>query len=1378
MKKIYTNFLTPVKNIILLALLFCAIHSVAQVQDLSLRPLSEATTLTEKTPFLDMPAVDAKRLQNEDIERDQYKEFPWRFGENISVNIGIENAGVWSRNSDGQRIWRVGIASEDAFHLNFSFDQFRLPKGGRLFVYDETHTQILGAFTEQNNQADGHFGTTLIKGSRIIIEYDEPLNAAFAAQLHLNRVTHGYRDAFAKTADAFGSSGSCNNNVNCPIGVDWACTKKSVCMLVTGGNGFCTGTLVNNTAQDNAPYVMTANHCYSDPSTWVFWFNWESATCTNPAAAPAYNAVSGATLKARRTDPDFCLVRINAAIPSNYDVVYAGWDHSGITPRRAVGIHHPSGDIKKISFADSVSVGATGPVTGTNGWRTWWGSGVTEPGSSGSALFDENQRFIGQLYGGPSSCAATGANRTDYYGKVSVSWEGTDNTQRLKDWLDPTSSNVLTLDAAGCNGFSISTTTNDGSVCRTGVINNTLTARASGTFVGAVALTSSGVPTGVTVAFGTTPLSPVTGTPRTSSVTITVTTAAAAGVYPITITGTSGTVVKTITYNLTIENTPVVPALLIPAAGATGVATIPTLTWAVAAGAVTYDFELALDSTQAARVATQSGIAARTYTLANPLTISTNYFWRVRSVNSCGVSVWSAWRVFTTNNCPTFVSTDVPKAISAVGANVIVNSTLTISAAQAANIASVSVVNIAGTHTYIGDLDFALLNPAGTVVTLKARSCGGATDFSFSFDDAAALAVIPCTPSPVGTGGTYRPATVLTVLNGTNSAGIWTLRVRDLATGDGGSLNSWGLRVCPVPGAAMAPIAGNLTACRASGASQAFNITLNATGAYAGTDTLSVSGLPTGVTAAFGNIYLRPTATLAANTTLTLSVNAAAVAGTYTVTVTAKDGATSTSQNITVTIQDAPSVITLNTPANLSTTVPTTGAVFTWAAAATATNYQWQLSNDSTFTSLVADVSNNAPTSITASGTLEVGTVYWWRVRAVNDCGASAWSSVRIFQTAGDNLRDIPLEVGTYVGSTQVVEVSTGWSHFIKKALVAPISRRDLLILSVKIPPNSGTIGTPQIVVTATNGSIRPTFAGRYIQDSAKWYVIQRAFQILPSPILPTYPNAPIRFYYPTTDYDGLRSNVPSLTTHQGMTFFNFKDGVVNPNPAFGHAGGTLQNFEVMNSTYGTWQTHHYGEFTVNLRAAGGGAGAGSVPIFLEGLLFNGKRVNGANELYWQTAQERNVSHFILEHSRNNGTTYREIARVNAVGNSTTQQNYKFVDGKSIAAIHTYRLRAVSTTGGVAFAPNLVIIATPEDAVKLVKFFPNPTTKIVNIGAIGDNETVTVRVFNDLGQLMKEATFNSNDYLQLSLEGFANGSYMLRIDSPSVSKAVQVVKAE
>jgi hypothetical protein len=401
-------------------------------------PLSfqNSQRLTENVAVEIMPPVDVKQLLAEDSLNEIYKDVPWRFGENIPVSFDLNNSGTWNVFPKGDRIWRLGIKCPGAYTINLTFDNYQLPPGATLFVYSIDKTNVIGAFTDFNNREDSAFATTLVNGEEIVIEYYEPPIPAFPGKLHLSRVTHGYRDSFGYIK-SFGQSGSCNNNVHCPEAAEWQNQVRSACMLVTNGNGFCSGALVNNTSQDGTPYILTANHCYSNPSTWVFWFNWESPTCQNPPSSPPYNSVSGATLKARYSDSDFCLVQMSSIPPSSFNVYYAGWNREDSAATSGACIHHPSGDIKKISYSNTPFTSDT--WTGTppdSHWKVDWSDGVTEPGSSGSPIFDQYLHIVGQLHGGPSACSSS--QLWDFYGKFAMSWDhGTTAATRLKDWLDP-----------------------------------------------------------------------------------------------------------------------------------------------------------------------------------------------------------------------------------------------------------------------------------------------------------------------------------------------------------------------------------------------------------------------------------------------------------------------------------------------------------------------------------------------------------------------------------------------------------------------------------------------------------------------------------------------------------------------------------------------------------------------------------------------------------------------------------------------------------------------------------------------------------------------------------------------------------------------------
>lgn len=397
---------------------------------------------------------DIDKLREEDRINDSLKSGPWRFGYNNTTSLDLDNAGTWFTNTNGDQIWLLSLTCEEAKTINLSFKNTAIPQGNELYVYNEDKSFILGKFT-QRHLFEGKLGTELVPGNKVIVEYFVPAhNTDNIGALEISKVTHGYRSAGEYREKAFGSSGACNMNVNCPDGANWENQRNSVVMLVSGGNGFCTGALINNTQNDGTPYVLTANHCYSDPSTWVFRFKWQSEDCPNPGSSPSFESLSGATLRSRRTPSDMCLVEItgglsNGTVPQSHDPYFSGWNNEDTPPTSTVGIHHPSGDIKKISFDDDAATAtqAMGSSEPNSSWEVSWDRNTTtEGGSSGSPLFDQDQRIIGQLWGGQASCSNLSAS--DYYGRVYNSWNptGSANDEQLEHWLDPNGTGVSFID--------------------------------------------------------------------------------------------------------------------------------------------------------------------------------------------------------------------------------------------------------------------------------------------------------------------------------------------------------------------------------------------------------------------------------------------------------------------------------------------------------------------------------------------------------------------------------------------------------------------------------------------------------------------------------------------------------------------------------------------------------------------------------------------------------------------------------------------------------------------------------------------------------------------------------------------------------------------
>lgn len=444
--------------------------SFAQISEGGL-PASFQHNLKNDIATENLPAVSEQWKKDKQVKADKNGTLQ-AIGKIIETNYTFHNSGTWHTAEKGNKIWRLKINAEKAQGVNLYFKNFELPQGAKMFVYNEEKTQVLGAFTAKNNSEMKYFATEIIYGSHLIVEYFVPNNAKNLGTFTIEGVNSIYT-SLKSGNNNLKSSGSCQVNVNCSEGNSWRNQQRGVARILMrrgGGTYLCSGSLVNNTAQDGRPYFLTAYHCdggstsLSDFQQWVFNFNYESSNCSGTTTSTT-QSITGAQVRASSnssgtSSSDFLLLELNQNVPASYNPYFNGWDKRNIPATSGVGIHHPSGDIKKISTYTStlISSGYNGNGLSSH-WRVTWsttanGNGVTEGGSSGSPIFNQNGLIVGSLTGGLSCCTVGGCNnnpytgptKSDSYGKMSYHWQfGTANNRRLDVWLDPTNSGATTL---------------------------------------------------------------------------------------------------------------------------------------------------------------------------------------------------------------------------------------------------------------------------------------------------------------------------------------------------------------------------------------------------------------------------------------------------------------------------------------------------------------------------------------------------------------------------------------------------------------------------------------------------------------------------------------------------------------------------------------------------------------------------------------------------------------------------------------------------------------------------------------------------------------------------------------------------------------------
>lgn len=387
---------------------------------------------------------------------------PYQFAINIPVGFSVLNSGKIER-KNGMTVWRLSLTSAGAKAISLYFSHFRLPDGGRFYVYNPSRTVLLGAFTAKNNNSFGTFATALLPGDAIILEYDSPADL-YLPELQLSEIAYAFRGIpESETVSQQAYSESCEVNVNCPEGTNWQRQKRGVVKIQikdSTGSKLCSGSLINNTNNDGTPYILTANHCGSasraiDLSQWIFYFNYETADCHPVNPNPSYETMTGATFVSHGNDytvgSDFYMVKLTGRIPDSLNVYFNGWNREETASQSGTGIHHPAGDYKKIStYTDSLVTGYYSGNPSPCYWKVVWaatdnGHGVTEGGSSGSPIFNSGGQIVGTLTGGDSDC--TRLTGPDYYGKFSWHWDlnGSDSTKILQCWLDPGNTGVTSM---------------------------------------------------------------------------------------------------------------------------------------------------------------------------------------------------------------------------------------------------------------------------------------------------------------------------------------------------------------------------------------------------------------------------------------------------------------------------------------------------------------------------------------------------------------------------------------------------------------------------------------------------------------------------------------------------------------------------------------------------------------------------------------------------------------------------------------------------------------------------------------------------------------------------------------------------------------------
>lgn len=973
------------------------------------RPLPvPGTSPLSGVPLLALPALNNEALLQEELDS-RSPNRPPRFAQRRAVDIRPAEAGLWESLPGGYELWRLRIQSPNAHSINLGFTEYYMPPGGQLRLYDPLQTDVLGPFTPSDNEGHQQLWTPVLGGEELVLEVIVPSIQRTNLRLRLTSINHDFLNFYGVT------TGACHLDVLCGESDGWGIVDlyrdiiQSVAVYGTGGDTFCTGALINNTDNDCRPYFLSAFHCNVTPSeapSVVVYWNFQNAYCrqpgtvasSNPGNGSLNNFNTGATYRAGYQPTDFVLLELDDPIPASSQAYFAGWSREATPPQDTViCIHHPDGAEKRISFSFTdlyPGLWGNGNQEVPNGNHLIvpdWNVGSTEVGSSGAPLFNKQGKITGQLHGGGASCSN---NEYDSFGWIRSSWEGGGtSTSRLKDWLAPNGESLFFLDGrwlSSCNA-SIFIDPTVSAICIPGTASFEI--EIAEAFTGVVELEVNGLPAGVDYSLSS---GNIYGG---STVTLTLNaygSSLATGLLSFSVTATDeySTVTESTSIFL-VADTPQAIFTQNPAPEEAGVSLAPVFSWSASANATSYDFQIAQDLGFNNLIASLSNLSATVYQGVN-LEPYSSYYYRVRARNLCGPGEWSDGVRFQTSaiRCQTITATEVPLTISSSSPNTISSA---LSLDIEGTIGSVAVRNIDIAHTYVGDLSGILRSPEGSAVQLFDRpgfplipfGCSG-DDLLLDFSDEAALSPFDlegtCGNEPA-ISGAFQPGTPLSSLIGEVAAGEWQLILFDNFSQDGGQLKKWELEVCTTYPTTpeIFPESETLEAC--TGQTKAFEVFVGS--GFEAPVELGIAGLPDGVAATF-EPQIAPPGTFA-----TLTLDSMYTPAENDIIIYGGDGNTIHFCELDLQIGSRPNAPLLFSPDDASPVFQGEQS-FSWSPSVGADSFRLEISTDTAFQALAFSQAFDQ-SYFTLFPELDAG-LYYWRVIALNRCGANSSSVFSFFK--------------------------------------------------------------------------------------------------------------------------------------------------------------------------------------------------------------------------------------------------------------------------------------------------------------------------------------------------------------------------------------------
>jgi len=381
----------------------------------------------------------------------------------VVIGVVRGEAGEVAGPAAGELDWRpvdsgqaaqVAVTSPEAESMRLAIDLTDVPANVEMsFVGSSAESRIEGPVRVGDiRDRTAPWWTPITEGSTQTVEFFVPqgtdprrlgLRVVRASHL-LTTPSSGLR----KRLEDIGHAGSCNVDVPCsalnsdPAFRDVANATAQMTFNDGSLSALCTGTLLSdNDSGTQIPWFYTANHCFENASapfktpaqmqtvanTVTTIWGFQASACGSSQPSPSWTQVfNGASYIYNNDQSDALFLRLNGTPPSY--AYYSGWDANPIaTGSSVITIHHPEGDLKKVSegtvrgFQTLFDVGRGGGSF----IEVLWRSGTTERGSSGAGLWSlastpSGTQYLhrGGLWGGMALC--TNLTGTDNFSRFDL----------------------------------------------------------------------------------------------------------------------------------------------------------------------------------------------------------------------------------------------------------------------------------------------------------------------------------------------------------------------------------------------------------------------------------------------------------------------------------------------------------------------------------------------------------------------------------------------------------------------------------------------------------------------------------------------------------------------------------------------------------------------------------------------------------------------------------------------------------------------------------------------------------------------------------------------------------------------------------------------